>query len=79
MEICEYDSDCSCPVSKCISLEPDSIGDYFGFPWETPYHGILPNGAEYKTYINKDPDLTEYFIKSIGEFKGVQRAVEVSF
>ena len=70
-EICNNNFDCSCPVSKCISLEPGVCPYYL---WETPYYGFLPNGAEYKTYI-----IDSNSIKSIGEFKGVKRAIEVSF
>jgi len=65
---CSSNSDCPCPVSRCVGL------DLSRFSGLTPYSGTLPNGATFKTYI-----LSPKKIKSIGEYKGVKRAIEVSF
>lgn len=71
MESCTDNTNCPCPISECIgSLEPDAVSP----DWETPYSYTLPNGATYKTYI-----INSNSIKSIGTFKGVKRAIEVSF
>jgi len=74
MDCCDTDSDCPCPISKCRGLELDAVMDIYPSGWETPYYDTLPNGATYKTYI-----ISSNSIKSIGIYKGVNRAIEVSF
>jgi hypothetical protein len=68
---CLSDNDCLCPIARCLGLDPNAVSS---FPFKTPYYGTLPNGAKYETYI-----LSPKSIKSIGEFKGISRAIEITF